>query len=169
MHVACGSSYHDHASRPHRSLPLIPWELSHLHLQREDITCTSAAKRAFRLHTRAGAQAERGARTGSQGDSRLAAAGCIWSRARAVAVGPNVQHLACRDAGKAVKSLIAAGMLDGSPDAVAGWIREHQAALDATQIGEFLGSHEDLPVGTRACDALQLEIKTKGLGLVDWA
>ena len=54
--------------------------------------------------------------------------------------------LVCRDAGKAVKSLVAAGMVDSSPDSVAAWVREHQAVLDPTQIGEYLGSHEDLPV-----------------------
>ena len=61
-------------------------------------------------------------------------------------VSANIQLDVGRDPAKAVKSLVASGMAGSSPEAVAAWIREHLAALDPTQIGEFLGNHEDLPV-----------------------
>ena len=67
--------------------------------------------------------------------------------------------LRCRDPAKAVKSLTAGGMVDGSPASVATFLHEHQAALDPAQLGEFLGGHEDLPVSTHLVEAATLGVE----------
>ena len=43
-------------------------------------------------------------------------------------------------------SLIGSGTVEGTPQAVAAFLREHLADLDKGQLGEYLGHHEDFAV-----------------------
>lgn len=47
---------------------------------------------------------------------------------------------------KGVASLIGSGTLEGMPQAVAAFLREHLADLDKAQFGEYLGHHEEFSV-----------------------
>jgi len=43
-------------------------------------------------------------------------------------------------------SLLASGTVEGTPESIATFLREHKEALDTTQIGEYFGHHEDQAV-----------------------
>ena len=47
---------------------------------------------------------------------------------------------------KGVASLMGSGTVEGTPAAVAAFLREHLADLDKGQLGEYLGHHEDFAV-----------------------
>lgn len=47
---------------------------------------------------------------------------------------------------KGVAALIGSGTVEGTPEAVAAFLREHLADLDKGQLGEYLGHHEDFSV-----------------------
>lgn len=52
----------------------------------------------------------------------------------------------CRSPVKGVASLIGSGTVEGTPHAVAAFLREHLADLDKAQLGEYLGHHEEFSV-----------------------
>jgi hypothetical protein len=47
---------------------------------------------------------------------------------------------------KGVASLIGSGTVEGSPQAVASFLRQHIAELDKTQLGEYFGHHDEQAV-----------------------
>lgn len=44
---------------------------------------------------------------------------------------------------KGVAALIGSGTIEDNPEAVAGFLRDHLAELDRTQLGEYFGHHEE--------------------------
>lgn len=50
------------------------------------------------------------------------------------------------DAVKGMDSLIASGTVENSPAGIASFLRDNQEMLDATQLGEYFGHHEELAI-----------------------
>lgn len=49
---------------------------------------------------------------------------------------------------KGVRALVASGSVESSPEAIAAFLRQHNSSLNKEQLGEYLGHHDELEVGS---------------------